>query len=106
MMLEKNGMFVSPDGNIRALDWQPGNGTRYELVATKLGGIHEGYWLVASPNFGGCMEVSEGSYLSMGYVQEKFVPRSGRKLDGDLGALTLGIAKLVPGVRADSEAKA
>lgn len=104
MMLERNQVFVSAGGAIRAIDWQPGNGTRYELVATRLDGIHDGYWLVASPNFGGCMEVMEGSYLAMSYVHEKFVPRSGRKLDGDLAAVTQGIAKLVAGVRTDADA--
>lgn len=100
MNIAENEVIVGPAGNVRAMAWCPGNGTRYELVATRLDGIQNGFWLVASPNFGGNILVREDSYLAESYVQEKFVPRSGRPLDeGDLQPVTRGIARLVPDVR-------
>jgi hypothetical protein len=63
---------------------EPGNGTRYEVVATKLpAGEHKGYWAILFPQFGTGYVFAEGSFVSYGYVDEK-LNRGNRLGEGDL----------------------
>lgn len=77
-------------------DYCPGNGTRYELVATSLEPLGEkSQWLVALKNMGGSMLVNAGQYLSEDYLAEKLVPRYGKLTGADLTALSEGIYELL-----------
>lgn len=81
---------------VRFWAYCPGNGTRYELVATSFEPLgHKGQWLVSLVNMGGCMVVWEDGYLSPDYVAEKLRPRIGSFGDGDAVPLAEGIMKLV-----------
>ena len=54
---------------IKRYDWQPGNGTRYDLILTNL----KGHWLITWLRFGGSGGPSLlfSGYLHYTYVMEK-----------------------------------
>lgn len=62
-----------PCGNATTLVYEPGNGTRYEIVLTDLRAMGEGYivsLLTTSP--GTCMRVADsGGYITATYVRSK-----------------------------------
>lgn len=101
----------SPDGNIRAVAWEPGNGTRYEVYASRAIDLREDAdsperlrgdrWIVTWPEWGGGYYIHEGHGIDHSYVMEKFPGRAGRTLSAvDASELARCIAALVPGCRA------
>lgn len=92
--MEEN-QLSSFQSDVRRLAHAPGNMTRYELVAVRLNPPSGSRWVVSCPNMGGCMEVSEGQYLSESYIAEKLRKRVGTWSEGDLTALRDGIEKLL-----------
>jgi hypothetical protein len=60
------------------LTWQPGNGTRYDIILVKLAldtyGQKAGTWMVVGPwsDRARVMFIDEGGYISHQYVGEKF----------------------------------
>lgn len=66
---------TSADGARVRIIHQPGNGTRYEAVATKIPGRPD--WVVAFPeSFGVSYTFSEGHAIDWGYVQSKFAHKA------------------------------
>lgn len=97
--MERNQVRSFPS-DVRRLDYEPGNMTRYELVAARLDPPDGIRWVVSCTNMGGCMEVREGQYLSEGYVAEKLRKRVGSWGESDLTALRDGISLLISDVTA------
>lgn len=52
------------------LEYQPGNGTRYDMYF--IPNVRPGIWVVAVPNFNVSMEISDYCMVDWGYVHEKF----------------------------------
>lgn len=69
---------------------EPGNGTRYEVWATRLSELN---WLVAAPDWRLTFIVTPESYISESYVQGK-----GGQTIGDADAIELAraVAAIVP----------
>lgn len=90
------------NGDTKTAVWQPGNGTRYEAVATKRGD-YQTHWVVAFPLMGSCIEVGEGNYLALGYAQEKMGRnRRGYELSAtDLSEMIRLVTMLVPNIDGD-----
>ena len=73
------------------LNYQPGNGTRYEMYFIK--SEHDNNVIVAVPNFNVCMEINSDCTVHWTYVLEKF--SRGRKdfNECDASAMALAIAE-------------
>lgn len=56
---------------IWSLIHEPGNGTRYEIIAADISTPWEDRWLIAVPNFGASLEITEPTSVDPEYVAEK-----------------------------------
>ena len=86
------------DGTVVSGIYEPGNGTRYLAVATRL---QNGKWLASCPLLGACMYVEPGSYVADCYVQDKLHDHGRRMSDTDATEYARLIAALVPRCEAD-----
>lgn len=95
--MQSSNQRLDATTSVRYLEHCPGNMTRYEMVATSLEPTGKsGKWLVTISNFGGCIEVYEDSYLSIGYICEKVKTRYGGSLgEADAEAIQSGIKVLL-----------
>lgn len=73
--IENCATRMTGDGDNLAVDWQPGNGTRYALLFVKLGKLAKfdecGDWQVTWVTKRKTMFVRETSLVHYSYVQEK-----------------------------------
>lgn len=116
LLMASTGVEFTYDGSEEEgaifIDWCPGNGSRYQMVFTKLSGAmcasvgaSEGSWLVVDLNHSGrSMVKSAGSLAHMSYVSEKLrleypaiqTVIINCVLDGDLGYAEEVLADAVP----------
>ncbi len=80
----------------------PGNGTRYEAIGVRLPSDWDAYggqWLVSFPHYGVSHVFQKGSFVSVGYVDEKMgFDRHGNKIsDVDLIEMTKLVSKIIGG---------
>lgn len=98
----------SKDRTVCHIEHQPGNGTRYVAVATKLPNDAE-QWLVSFPDYPGtCWYFNEGSYIAPSYVAEK-LGRGRMTLTADspdIHEMCKMVALLVPGCTHDAQTDA
>jgi hypothetical protein len=81
-------------GSIVEVVHEPGNGTRYHVVACE---FKCGHWAVTCPEFRGGLVVLEGADIHYGYVMEK-IERCTSEIDAS--EIAKAIAAAVPGVTA------
>src|SRR4051812_1208124 len=88
---------VHTDSYRHGVDFQPGNGTRYEVHAFEV----NGRYLVAFPDIGTSYWIDQGASLSIGYIQEKFgTQRSGRHVSNeDAYQMGKAIEQVIPGAK-------
>jgi len=93
---------VFEEGRTKTAIYQPGNGTRYEVVVSPRAD-YEHHWIASFPLMGVCMEIAEGTYLAAGYAQEKMrYNRRGYEISmTDLGEMIKVILLLIPNVTGD-----
>ena len=83
------------EGKIVRVVHEPGNGTRYEVVACE---YKPGTWAVSVPMFSGCLIVPEGTGVHFSYVLEKLEKCWS---DVDASEVAKAVAAAVPGCVAD-----
>lgn len=81
-------------GRIVEVVHEPGNMTRYRVVACE---VRKRVWFVAAPDFGLCLEVTEGLCVFYDYVMEK-AKKCRSKIDAS--EIAKAIALAVPHVMA------
>lgn len=77
-------------GTIVEVVHEPGNGTRYVVIACR---YNHRQWIASLPYFKGCLFVPEGSDIHYGYVQEK-MPNV--RSDIDASEIAKAVAMAVP----------
>jgi len=62
--------------NIISAAWEPGNGTRYELLLVNGAGVNRVFAWLNAPGGGRCMYISPYGVIHSGYLMEKMGTRS------------------------------